>query len=141
MTNGESYLQEAVNGLNKYKSIYTTYEIKFLEKIKNYDKNQLKKMTNLNFKKVNVSNAGLARLLIDKQRLIKAAQEFLNQFTEDETGYMSDETYLLCEKLGVNERVINFLSQLLIRENNEFNKAITVEGLEGLLAVEKNLNK
>ena len=97
-------------------------------------------MTNLNFEKVNVSNAGLARLVKDKQQLIKDSQEFLNQFSEDETGYMSDETYLLCEKLGVNESVINFLSQLLKRENNEFNEAIREEQQKKPNTEEQKLN-
>ena len=98
-------------------------------------------MINLNFEKINETNAGLARMLKHKQELINETQEFLNQFSEDETGNMSDETYMLCENLGANESLIRFLSELLIRENNEFNKAITIEGLTGLLAIEKNLLK
>ena len=79
---------------------------------------------NLNFEKVNVSSTGLTRMLQDKQDLIKKACEFLNKFSEDENGNMSDETYLIMHSLDVDNRTINYLGQLLSENNKVLNRSI-----------------
>jgi hypothetical protein len=81
-------------------------------------------MMNLKFEKLTVSNAGLSRMIKDKQDLIKKACEFLNKFSEDENGNMSDETYLMMQSLDVDQRTINYLGQLLNENNKVLNRSI-----------------
>ena len=71
---------------------------------------------------VTPSQTAIDRIIENKQNLINDSLNFLSLFSENEDGEISDEVYMLCYKIGVKEQTLQYLQNLLSKEQIELNE-------------------
>lgn len=76
-------------------------------------------------KNVNVTPIGEAIewALKRNENYVNRAKKFISQFQEDEKGYMSDEAYMLKEKVGADDALMNFIQNVLDEHVKELKKS------------------
>jgi len=74
-------------------------------------------------KKIDItpSKKAIDAITKNNQGLINDSLKFLSEFSEDEYGNMTDEVYIRCQKLGANERTINYLRGLVLTNQWDLN--------------------